>query len=220
MQMFASYEEENIDYWTKRTPGYLEVNQGELASRQRAVWSSVISQRIAARFPGKTPDQIKVLDVGTGPGFFAVILTELGYRVAAVDYTASMLKGLDVSYDVPEPEIRARIQRIEQDTGMVLDGLQAEAVKEAVTNGLMVITGGPGTGKTTTINTIIRYFELEGMDIFLGAPTGRAAKRARSWTRRRWASSKRTCGRNGSPTTMRARSSATPSRKPASASCR
>jgi len=77
MQMFASYEEENIDYWTKRTPGYLEVNQGELASRQRAVWSSVISQRIAARFP---------------PGFFAVILTELGYRVAAVDYTASMLK--------------------------------------------------------------------------------------------------------------------------------
>ncbi len=91
--------------------------------------------------------------------------------------TASMLKGLDVSYDVPEPEIRARIQRIEQDTGMVLDGLQAEAVKEAVTNGLMVITGGPGTGKTTTINTIIRYFELEGMDIFLGAPTGRAAKR-------------------------------------------
>lgn len=91
--------------------------------------------------------------------------------------TASMLKELDVSYDVPEPEIRARIQRIEQDTGMVLDALQAEAVKEAVTNGLMVITGGPGTGKTTTINTIIRYFELEGMDIFLAAPTGRAAKR-------------------------------------------
>ncbi len=91
--------------------------------------------------------------------------------------TASMLKELDVSYDVPEPEIRARIQRIEQDTGMVLDALQAEAVKEVVTNGLMVITGGPGTGKTTTINTIIRYFELEGMDIFLAAPTGRAAKR-------------------------------------------
>lgn len=91
--------------------------------------------------------------------------------------TASMLKELDISYDVPEPEIRARIQRIEQDTGMVLDRLQAEAVREAVTNGLMVITGGPGTGKTTTINTIIRYFELEGMDIFLAAPTGRAAKR-------------------------------------------
>ena len=60
---------------------------------------------------------------------------------------------------------------------MTLDELQAEAVKEAVTNGLMILTGGPGTGKTTTINTIIRYFELEGMDIFLAAPTGRAAKR-------------------------------------------
>ena len=51
------------------------------------------------------------------------------------------------------------------------------AVKAAVRNGLLVITGGPGTGKTTTINTIIRYFEAEGMDIFLAAPTGRAAKR-------------------------------------------
>ncbi len=91
--------------------------------------------------------------------------------------TAAMLKQLDLSYDVPEIEIRERIRRIEQDTGMKLDELQAEAVKEAVTNGLMVITGGPGTGKTTTINTIIRYFELEGMDIFLAAPTGRAAKR-------------------------------------------
>ncbi len=91
--------------------------------------------------------------------------------------TAAMLNQLNVPYDVPEIEIRVRIKKIEQDTGMVLDGLQAEAVKEAVTNGLMVITGGPGTGKTTTINTIIRYFELEGMDIFLAAPTGRAAKR-------------------------------------------
>ena len=60
---------------------------------------------------------------------------------------------------------------------MQLDEHQVQAVKEAVRNGLLVITGGPGTGKTTTINTIIRYFEMEGMDIFLAAPTGRAAKR-------------------------------------------
>ena len=92
MQRFASYEEENIHYWTERTPGYLEVNQGELASRQRIVWGSIISERIAARFPERTPDQLQVLDVGTGPGFFAIILTEMGYRVTAVDYTASMLK--------------------------------------------------------------------------------------------------------------------------------
>lgn len=91
--------------------------------------------------------------------------------------TASMLRELDISYDIPEIEIETRIRAIEKSTGMDLDGLQAEAVKESVRNGLVVITGGPGTGKTTTINTIIRYFEMEGMDIFLAAPTGRAAKR-------------------------------------------
>ena len=91
--------------------------------------------------------------------------------------TATMLKQLDISYDVKETEIEKRIKRIEKQTQIELDEQQICAVKEAVRNGLLIITGGPGTGKTTTINTIIRYFEMEGMDIFLGAPTGRAAKR-------------------------------------------
>ena len=91
--------------------------------------------------------------------------------------TAAMLKELNVSYDVPEIEIEQRIRSIEKQTGMELDEHQVMAVKEAVRNGLLIITGGPGTGKTTTINTIIKYFELEGLDIFLAAPTGRAAKR-------------------------------------------
>lgn len=91
--------------------------------------------------------------------------------------TATMLKQLNVSYDVPDLEIEERVRRIEKQTGMELDEHQMTAVKEAVRNGLLIITGGPGTGKTTTINTIIKYFELEGLDIFLAAPTGRAAKR-------------------------------------------
>ena len=91
--------------------------------------------------------------------------------------TAAMLKKLNVSYDVADAEIEKRIKRIEKQTNIELDEQQLCAVKEAVRNGLLIITGGPGTGKTTTINTIIRYFEMEGMDIFLGAPTGRAAKR-------------------------------------------
>lgn len=91
--------------------------------------------------------------------------------------TAAMLKQLDISYDVSDKEIETRIKRIEKQTKIELDSQQILAVKEAVKNGLLIITGGPGTGKTTTINTIIRYFEMEGMDIFLGAPTGRAAKR-------------------------------------------
>ncbi|MCI5856689.1 MAG: AAA family ATPase [Agathobacter sp.] len=91
--------------------------------------------------------------------------------------SATMLRQLDISYEVADEVIEARIRKIEKETKMELDEHQIEAVKEAVRNGLLIITGGPGTGKTTTINTIIRYFESEGLDIFLAAPTGRAAKR-------------------------------------------
>lgn len=91
--------------------------------------------------------------------------------------TAAMLKQLNVRCTVPDIEIEQRIRSIEKQTGMTLEDHQLTAVREAVQSGLLVITGGPGTGKTTTINTIIKYFELEGMDIFLAAPTGRAAKR-------------------------------------------
>ena len=72
--------------------------------------------------------------------------------------TATMLRELDIAYDVADAEIEQRIHNIEKQTGMQLDEHQVQAVKEAVRNGLLVITGGPGTGKTTTINTIIRYF--------------------------------------------------------------
>ncbi len=91
--------------------------------------------------------------------------------------TASMLERLNVRYDVPDIEIEQRMRSIEQQAEIVLDEQQRMAVKEAVRSGLLVITGGPGTGKTTTINTVIRYFELEGLDVYLAAPTGRAAKR-------------------------------------------
>ncbi len=90
---------------------------------------------------------------------------------------AGMLKELDVTYQEDDAYINERIAMIEQKTGIELDIIQKEAVKKAVKNGLIVITGGPGTGKTTTINTIIKFFEMEGYDIRLAAPTGRAAKR-------------------------------------------
>lgn len=90
---------------------------------------------------------------------------------------ATMLKQLNIKYDVSDAEIEQRIHAIEKKSDIQLDEHQIQAVREAIRNGVLVITGGPGTGKTTTINTIIRYFEMEGMDIFLAAPTGRAAKR-------------------------------------------
>jgi exodeoxyribonuclease V alpha subunit len=91
--------------------------------------------------------------------------------------TAVMLRELNVKYDVAETAVESRIQKIEELSEITLDEMQRIAVKEAVRSGLLVITGGPGTGKTTTINTIIKYFESEGLDICLAAPTGRAAKR-------------------------------------------
>lgn len=96
--------------------------------------------------------------------------------------SAVLLQKLDIGYDIPDIEMEARISSIEKQTSMELDERQFDAIKEAVQNGLFVLTGGPGTGKTTTINAIIKYFELEGLDIFLAAPTGRAAKRMSEMT--------------------------------------
>ena len=76
-----------------------------------------------------------------------------------------------------EEKIRSQIEKITTEEGLELDEFQEQAVLECVKNGVFLLTGGPGTGKTTTINTIIHYFEKERLDIFLAAPTGRATKR-------------------------------------------
>ena len=122
------------------------------------------------------------------------------YVYASVFYhmesnVAFLLSQLRAEHNVPDEQIEERIRLIEQqmsrerrpkmgggergrEEGIIhLDEAQIEAVKASVKNGLVVITGGPGTGKTTTINTIIRYFDEAGLDILLAAPTGRAAKR-------------------------------------------
>ncbi len=91
--------------------------------------------------------------------------------------TARMLHDLNIRDTVPAEQIKKRILEISAGEQIELDVLQEQAVIEAVNNGLLIITGGPGTGKTTTINTIIRYFEQDEMEILLAAPTGRAAKR-------------------------------------------
>ncbi len=104
------------------------------------------------------------------------------YR-ATIYYTelqvATMLKDLNVTVENAELDAKRAltIDEITEKNGIELDPLQRDAVLTAGHSGLLVITGGPGTGKTTTINTIIRMFADEGKTILLGAPTGRAAKR-------------------------------------------
>ena len=107
---------------------------------------------------------------------------ELPFVYSAASYYAElsiavMLYQLNLSIEASDTEVRTRLAKIEKGSGIELDGHQREAVAEAMRHGLLILTGGPGTGKTTTINAMIRYFESENLDIFLAAPTGRAAKR-------------------------------------------
>ncbi len=97
---------------------------------------------------------------------------------------ARLLADLNMSFAPPEgllpseeEKLLCDIEKLARRSGIELEALQQQAVLECVKNGVMILTGGPGTGKTTTINTVIRYFEAEGMDLLLAAPTGRAAKR-------------------------------------------
>ena len=109
---------------------------------------------------GEEPDQVY-----SSVAYF----TELG--------VARMLRDLNCRYELSTEEFTRRLSRIESNLDIDLDGIQKEAVREAVGNGVFLLTGGPGTGKTTTINAIISYFESLGLSVLLAAPTGRAAKR-------------------------------------------
>ena len=75
-------------YWTTRTDGYSEVNQKELAGMQKQAWLKVLTEH----FPKKEKKDLRILDIGTGPGFFPTILSEAGYEIDAADYTPGMLE--------------------------------------------------------------------------------------------------------------------------------
>ncbi len=98
--------------------------------------------------------------------------------------TARMLLDLNVSYDLPDSVLETRLAALETRQEIELDELQQKAIFETARHGVFVLTGGPGTGKTTTIRTMLDFFEKEGLDILLAAPTGRAAKRMTETTGR------------------------------------
>ncbi len=91
--------------------------------------------------------------------------------------TARLLTERNIRAELQKEKTLEQIRRIEQKMDTQLDEKQRQAVLTAAGNGVMILTGGPGTGKTMTINTMIAYFESEGMKVALAAPTGRAAKR-------------------------------------------
>ncbi|MCR5467463.1 MAG: ATP-dependent RecD-like DNA helicase [Lachnospiraceae bacterium] len=90
---------------------------------------------------------------------------------------ARMLLERNMKYDIPDEKIETIIKHVKKGSELEEDDMQTLAMREAMKNGVVVITGGPGTGKTTTINNIIKSFNYQGAEIMLAAPTGRAAKR-------------------------------------------
>ncbi len=117
-----------------------------------------------------------------GPGEEVCRVYASAYYYAELN-CAKMLHDLNVSakeeqlLPSKEQSIATKIDLLAEELAIELDELQKKSVLESVRNGIFILSGGPGTGKTTTINVIIKYFLSEGMDIYLAAPTGRAAKR-------------------------------------------
>ena len=154
------------------------VNEGHIYLRQ-----NVLLYRAGELLGVEIPDMEKYLMDLAMEKKIVMKQAEDGNRIYASRYyymelnVARMLHDLNISCDVAEDHMNRRIQAIEDNTGLHLDEIQRKAVVEAARRGIMVLTGGPGTGKTTTINAMIHFFESEGMDIYLAAPTGRAAKR-------------------------------------------
>ncbi len=112
------------------------------------------------------------VNMGEYDAIYLDVLYEAEKRVAE--------KLLDMSqlvFDVDNDKITEMIEAVEQKNGILLAEAQLDAVKSVFENSAMVITGGPGTGKTTIIRTIIEVMEKSGKRVMLTAPTGRAAKR-------------------------------------------
>ena len=104
----------------------------------------------------------------------AVFLSSFYYTELNI---ARMLLELNISTPEDDYIMGVKLETIENKTGVQLDELQKSAVIQTQNQGISIITGGPGTGKTTTINAIIQMFEADGLKVSLAAPTGRAAKR-------------------------------------------
>lgn len=156
--------------------GHTFLPQQEL-SRQTAELLKIDEEQIGIHFENLAMERKVVIQE-----------TEKGNQIYASHYfyleknVATMIRSLNHDYGINQSEAEKRIEKLEKEGGVSLDLIQKQAVLTAVRNGMLIVTGGPGTGKTTTINFILKYFEEEGQEILLAAPTGRAAKRMSEMT--------------------------------------
>ena len=104
------------DYWSQRAPGYSDVNKEELSGIQHKTWADLLDSQILTHFGKTTPrSAINILDAGAGPGFLSIILTELGYKVTALDYTEAMLEQAKQNAELTSKGLSKRITFIKDD---------------------------------------------------------------------------------------------------------
>ena len=120
---------------------------------------------------------LKQISVDGDPGSPAITAVYSWWNYRNEVESAGMLSELCLRHETPKEELDTAIREVERSLSMELDPEQRKAVETSICSGVSVITGGPGTGKTTIINALIRYFENSGQEVELAAPTGRAAKR-------------------------------------------
>lgn len=147
--------------------GFIDAQIANLSMDKKIVVKG--AEGVYAKNPGEIADEAKIF---TSSNFFA----ELNCARMLHDLN-SVMTGTQELLPSEEKRIMEKVKGFDRELNLQLDELQMSAVIESVKHGVLILSGGPGTGKTTTINTIIRYFESEDMDILLAAPTGRAAKR-------------------------------------------
>jgi exodeoxyribonuclease V alpha subunit len=99
------------------------------------------------------------------------------YHTAEVNVCRDLINLARTDFNMSEEHILPFLDEVQEESSIILTDMQKEAVLQSILNGVTVITGGPGTGKTTIILSILRIFEKMGKKVFLCAPTGRAAKR-------------------------------------------
>lgn len=118
----SQLKQDNEAYWTQRAAGYSEVNKDELRTQQKQTWTHELVGQIAAAFPGAQPHDLRVLDMGCGPGFFSIILARAGFSVTAADYTPAMLEEARANARAEGVEERITFTRMDAEAPEVADG--------------------------------------------------------------------------------------------------
>lgn len=160
------YYVRNLEEDGAATDEFAEELRRQLA--ELAIENKVVIKRVPEQ---PAPEE----DMGLDTKMINIVYTSANYYIEL--NSARLISDLRLRFETPDIELQEALDSIEKGADIVLDDCQREAVKRAISSGVAVITGGPGTGKTTIINAVIEYFQNRGLKVQLAAPTGRAAKR-------------------------------------------